>query len=204
MRDRPIWPTPWDTYVVYKDLLSNNCPTENWTYDFDSNTNCWIKRLLLGQKLELQVRMQLFLLKSITNQLSWSNSILQDPLECRRLIGRLIYLNNARPIISNVIQKLSQYVSCSNDIHKQVIYRILRYIKSTLGKSIQAFNESDWIGYKNFMQSTTGYLICIGSSCWTKWCSSFEESKPFEGCWSLGWACCCCAVLVRIWGRLCM
>ena len=40
--------------------------------------------------------------------------------------------------------------------------------------------------------------------CWTKWCSSFEESKPFEGCWSLGCACCCCAVLVRIWGRLCI
>ena len=32
--------------------------------------------------------------------------------------------------------------------------------------------------------------------CWTKWCSSFEESKPFEGCWSLGCACCCCAGLV--------
>ena len=27
--------------------------------------------------------------------------------------------------------------------------------------------------------------------CWTKWCSSFEESKPFEGCWRLGCACCC-------------
>ena len=33
-------------------------------------------------------------------------------------------------------------------------------------------------------------------NCWTKWCSSFEESKPFEGCWSLSCACCCCAGLV--------
>jgi len=39
-------------------------------------------------------------------------------------------------------------------------------------------------------------------NCWTKWCSSFEESKPFEGCWRLGCACCCWAVLVRIRGSL--
>jgi len=42
----------------------------------------------------------------------------------------------------------------------------------------------------------------LGRRCWTKWCSSFEESKPFEWCGRLGCACCCWAVLVRIWGSL--
>jgi len=46
------------------------------------------------------------------------------------------------------------------------------------------------------------YLHQIGGDCWPKWCSSIEESKPFEGCWRLGCACCCWAVLVRIWGSL--
>jgi len=74
-----------------------------------------------------------------------------------------------------------------------------------------------WWSNANLCASGTGriflcmpYYPLLGSrsnnllwwSCWTKWCSSFEESKPFEGCWRLGCACCCWAVLVKIWGSL--
>jgi len=32
---------------------------------------------------------------------------------------------------------------------------------------------------------------------------ALKNPKPFEGCWRLGCACSCWAVLDRIWGRLC-
>ena len=92
----------------------------------------------------------------------------------RRLIGRLIYLNNTRPDIAYAVQQLSQYMSSPTDAHLQAAYRILQYLKGTPGSGIffsatgtpqlRAFSDSDWAGCQDSRRSTTGFVVYFDSS----------------------------------------
>jgi len=97
-----------------------------------------------------------------------------DPSAYRRLIEKLIYLTNTRPDITYAINQLSQYVSAPTKDHHQVAYRVLRYLKGTVGQGIfmdaksdvhlKAYSDSDWAGCIDSRRSVTGYLVYLGNT----------------------------------------
>ena len=54
----------------------------------------------------------------------------------QRLDGRLIYLSHTRPDIAYEVSIVSQFMHKPKELHLQSIYRILHYLKGTLGKGI--------------------------------------------------------------------
>ena len=54
----------------------------------------------------------------------------------QRLVGKLIYLSHTQPDITYVVGVISQFMHNPKDIHFQVAYRVLWYLKSALRKWI--------------------------------------------------------------------
>jgi len=92
----------------------------------------------------------------------------------RRLIGKLIYLTNTHPDISNVVHQLSQHVAAPTTVHHQACFRVLRYLKQNHGHGIfldanneirvKGFNDSDWAGCPKTRKSIIGFIIYLGHS----------------------------------------
>ena len=71
----------------------------------------------------------------------------------QRLVGKLIYLSHTRPDIGFSVSMVSQFMNNPNEEHMEAVYRILRYLKLTLGKGlffeknqrrdIEVFNDAD-------------------------------------------------------------
>ena len=59
---------------------------------------------------------------------------LQDPRRYRRLVGKLNYLTITRPDISFPMSVVSQFLQ--SPIHRDVVVRILRYVKGTPGQGL--------------------------------------------------------------------
>ena len=54
----------------------------------------------------------------------------------QKLVGKLIYLSHTHPNIAFVVSMVSQFMHSSGQEHFNVAYRILRYLKGTLGKGL--------------------------------------------------------------------
>ena len=97
-----------------------------------------------------------------------------DKLFYQMLIGKLIYLNHTRPDISYSVSLLSQFMSEPYEIHLRAAYRILSYLKFTVGQgllftrdgglSLEAYTNSDWAGSVVDRRSTSGYCTFLGGS----------------------------------------
>lgn len=84
------------------------------------------------------------------------------------LIGRLLYLQVTHLDIDYVVNVLIQFVSDPRTDHMDVVLRVLRYLKSTLGQGIfipnnggfnlVAYYDADWLGCPYTRCSRTGYL----------------------------------------------
>jgi len=100
--------------------------------------------------------------------------LLPNPTSYRKLIGKLIYLMNSCPDITYVVNHLSQYVSSPTKEHYQVVFKILRYLKRTVGQRIfidakskfyiKAYSDSDWAGCVDTRKSVTGFLVYLGNT----------------------------------------
>nr|GLL37840.1 uncharacterized protein LOC109157056 [Ipomoea trifida] len=100
--------------------------------------------------------------------------LLDNPEVFRRVIGKLLYLTNARPDISYVVQQLSQFVDKPRDVHLIAAHRVLRYLKGSPGKGLfyaskspiklQGFSVSDWATCTETRKSITGYCIYLWDS----------------------------------------
>jgi hypothetical protein len=77
--------------------------------------------------------------------------------ECyQRLVGRLIYLSHTLPDIAFAISVVSQFMHNPRSSHMDVVYHILRYLKSCPGKGIlytrqgnlqiECYTDADWAG----------------------------------------------------------
>ena len=69
--------------------------------------------------------------------------LLPDPDVYRRLVGSLLYLTITRPGITYSMHKLSQFMSKPIKPHLDATYKVLQYIKGSLGQGILLSSRSD-------------------------------------------------------------
>ncbi|RVW58950.1 Retrovirus-related Pol polyprotein from transposon RE1 [Vitis vinifera] len=99
------------------------------------------------------------------------NCALVDKGRYQRLVGKLIYLSHTRPYIDFSVSMDSQFMNNLNEEHMEAVYRILRYLKLTLGKGlffeknqrrdIEVFSDADWAGSVQDRRSTSGYCTYV-------------------------------------------
>ena len=98
----------------------------------------------------------------------------EDVPAYRRLIGRLLYLNNTRPDITFITQQLSQFLSKPTQAHHSAAFRVLKYLKGCPGKglffprsssiTLQGFSYADWAGCIDTRRSISGQCFFLGNS----------------------------------------
>ncbi|KAM6554182.1 hypothetical protein CsatB_014944 [Cannabis sativa] len=94
-----------------------------------------------------------------------------DKERYQQLVGKLIYLSHTRPDIASAISLVGQYMHNPCQGHLNDVYRILRYLKQTLGKSlffkktierkVEVFTDADWAGSIDDRKSTSGYCTLV-------------------------------------------
>ncbi|XP_024019324.1 uncharacterized protein LOC112090983 [Morus notabilis] len=99
---------------------------------------------------------------------------LEDPFQYRRLIEKLLYLTITRPDLSYSVNRLSQFLANPNVTHLQAAYRVLQYLKGTVGQGLffsstsaielKAFADSDWAACPNTRKSISGFCVFIRDS----------------------------------------
>ena len=93
-------------------------------------------------------------------------------LEYARVIGYLMYaMTSARPNITFVVKKMSQYMSNPSLLHSQEVYRIQKYLKGTVNYGIhyssyplvlEGFTDSSWITNREDHASISGWIFTLG------------------------------------------
>ncbi|XP_019229438.1 PREDICTED: uncharacterized protein LOC109210472 [Nicotiana attenuata] len=99
---------------------------------------------------------------------------LRDLSRYGRLVGKLNYLTVTRPDISFPMSVVSQSMDSPCDSHWDAFLRILRYIKSSLGKGLLledrgheqtvGYTDADWAGSPSDRRSTSGYCVLVGGN----------------------------------------
>jgi hypothetical protein len=92
----------------------------------------------------------------------------------QRLVKRLIYLCHTRPDISYAVSVVSTYMHDPRTWHMEVVYRILRYLKGTLGRGLwfrknghldlEGYCDVDWASSRDDRRSTSGYCVFVGGN----------------------------------------
>lgn len=91
-----------------------------------------------------------------------------DPSFYKSLVGALQYITITRLDLNFAVNTVCQHMHEPMDSHFQAMKRILCYLKRTLNfglhytfgpLSIQAYSDSDWVGYNTNRKSTTGYCL---------------------------------------------
>ncbi|XP_050375850.1 uncharacterized mitochondrial protein AtMg00810-like [Argentina anserina] len=92
----------------------------------------------------------------------------------QRLVGKLIYLTITGPDISFAMSLVSQFMLSPIEEHFQIVKRILRYLKGSIGRGISmknnhhtkimGFSDADWAGNSCDRKSTTGYCTLVGGN----------------------------------------
>jgi len=100
-----------------------------------------------------------------------------DKGQYQRLVGKLIYLAHTRPDIAYALSVVSQFMHNPKDSHLQVVYRLLRYLKSTPGKGIlyknhgnlnlECYTDADYAGALIDRRSTSGHSTLLGGNLMT-------------------------------------
>ncbi|CAN6713480.1 unnamed protein product [Malus baccata var. baccata] len=99
-------------------------------------------------------------------QLTTHSEVLSNVTEYQRLVGKLIYLTITRPDISYAVSIMSQFMHVPTSVHMQIVKRILRYLKASVGRGILmtkndstaiiGYTDVDWAGHFLDHKSTTG------------------------------------------------
>lgn len=96
---------------------------------------------------------------------------LVDKERYQRMVGKLIYLSHTRPDIAFAVSVVSQHMNSPREKHLQMVYKILRYLKSTPGQglffkkgeksTIEVYTDADWAGCIEDRKSTSGYCTFV-------------------------------------------
>ncbi|KAM1116742.1 hypothetical protein ACFX1X_007342 [Malus domestica] len=90
------------------------------------------------------------------------------------MVGKLIYLTITRPDISYSVSLASQFMHSSTLVHWEIVKRILRYLKGSVGRGlimknngsnhILAYTDADWAGNALDRKSTIGFCTFVGGN----------------------------------------
>lgn len=78
----------------------------------------------------------------------------------QRLVGRLIYLCHTRPDITYVVSVVSRYMHDPRSGHMDAVYRILRYLKGSLGKGLW-FKKIDILMWRDTVMQIRATVLMI-------------------------------------------
>ena len=94
-----------------------------------------------------------------------------DKNRYQRLVEKLIYLSHTRQDIAFAVIVVSQHMHSPMEIHLEVVYKILIYLKGSLGrglffkksesKEVEVFTNADCAGSTEDKMSTTGYCTFV-------------------------------------------
>ncbi|XP_031096967.1 uncharacterized protein LOC116001217 [Ipomoea triloba] len=111
---------------------------------------------------------------AVTQAVTPSDEVFDNPTQYRRLAGALQYLTITRPDLSYVVNRLCQFMHTPTTEHWGLLKRVLRYVKGTLdyglrlapspSADIHALSDSDWAGCPTDRKSTSGYAVFLGSN----------------------------------------
>jgi hypothetical protein len=97
-----------------------------------------------------------------------------DRGQYQRLVGILLYLAHTRPDIVYAVNMVSRYMHDSRIPHQEVVYQILRYLRSCPGKGvlfsknghirIEVYTYADWAECLDDRKSTSGYCSFVGGN----------------------------------------
>ena len=59
-----------------------------------------------------------------------------DKERYQRLVGKFIYLSHTRPDIAFAVSVVSQHIHSPKESHREVVYKILKYLKGSLGRGL--------------------------------------------------------------------
>ena len=104
----------------------------------------------------------------------YSDQVPADKVRYQRLVGKLIYLSHTRPDIAYAVSVVSQFMHNPSEDHMGAVIRILRYLKSSLGKGllfsknahldIEGYTDADWARNILDRKSTSGYFTFVGGN----------------------------------------
>ena len=107
-------------------------------------------------------------------QLDTHSDNLQSICDYQRLVGKLIYLTITRPDISYAVSIVSQFMHSPSVFHLNIVKRILRYLKGSVGRGILlkkndhheivGYADADWAGNALDRKSTTGFCTFVGGN----------------------------------------
>ncbi|XP_070677808.1 uncharacterized mitochondrial protein AtMg00810-like [Malus domestica] len=108
------------------------------------------------------------------HKMTMDGETLTDISYYQRLVRRLIYLTITRPNIAFAVSLVSQFMHSPTMDHLQVVKRILRYLKGSVGHGILmqnnahtqilGYTDADWAGNPLDRKSTTGFCIFVGGN----------------------------------------
>ena len=91
----------------------------------------------------------------------------------KQIVGSLMYLTTRRPDIIHVVNLISRFMECPEEIHLLAVKRIFKYLQGTASYGLLyereekldlvGFTDSDYARDQNDRKSTSGYAFMIGS-----------------------------------------
>nr|XP_016458496.1 PREDICTED: uncharacterized mitochondrial protein AtMg00810-like [Nicotiana tabacum] len=101
-------------------------------------------------------------------------TLLTDPTQYRKLVGKLNFLSNTRLDITYSVQHLSQCMQSPRVSHLKVAMHVLGYLKSDPGMGIflsnngdyrlRDFCDSDWAACPETRKSVSSYIVLLGDN----------------------------------------
>lgn len=105
---------------------------------------------------------------------SEDGDLLDNAERYRRLVGKLLYLTFTRPDITFAVHKLCQFTASPRTPHMHAAYKVLHYLKGTVGQGLfysstsdlklSAFADADWGSCGDTRRSVSGLCVFVGTA----------------------------------------
>lgn len=114
-----------------------------------------------------------------------TGELIEDVEMYRRLVGKLMYLTFTRPDITFAVHKLCQFTSAPKQPHMKAVYKVLHYLKGTIGQGLfysatsdlqlKGFADADWATCPDTRRSVSGFCMFVGPSL-VSWKSNKQDT----------------------------